>query len=158
MNILFNLYLWYSYPIFGQSSKYLRSWNLHPKPNLAIIFWVVFLMISFEDIMLIFYVWVSNTTIEGAMKIEKNTLLLLLDVWTKIYGLSIPELFSRILYHARSPKDKHYGHMSTTKSFYNHFLSHRSTINSVWIKIPWIWFDWLKTTSCMTWSKMKKSI
>ena len=35
--------------------------------------------------------------------------------------------------------------MSTTKSFYNHSLSHQSTVNSAWIKIPWIWFDWLKT-------------
>jgi len=35
---------------------------------LAIIFWVVLLMISFEDLTWIFYIWVSNTTIEDTMK------------------------------------------------------------------------------------------
>jgi hypothetical protein len=140
------------------TSKYLRSWNLHLKPNLAITFWAAILMISFEDLMWIFYVWVPNTTIEGAMKKEKNTLLLLLDVWPKIYGFSIPEHFFRILYHARSPKDKHYGHMSTTKSFYNHFLSHQSTVNSVWIKFPWIWFDWLKTRVAWHGRRLKKKV
>ena len=50
------------------TSKYLMSWNLRPKPNLAITLWVVLFMISFEDIILISYIWVPNTTIEGTMK------------------------------------------------------------------------------------------
>ena len=50
------------------STKYWRSWNFHPKPYLAIYFWVLFLMIRFEDVILIFYIWPLNTTIEGTMK------------------------------------------------------------------------------------------
>ena len=48
--------------------KYLRSWNLCPKLDLAITFWAVLLMTSFEDLILIFYTWVPNTLIEGNMK------------------------------------------------------------------------------------------
>ena len=33
------------------------------KSYIAITFWVVFLMISYEDLILIFYSWVPNTTI-----------------------------------------------------------------------------------------------
>ena len=36
--------------------------------NLAICFWASLLMISFEDLILIFYIWVFNTTIEVVMK------------------------------------------------------------------------------------------
>ena len=50
------------------TSKYLRSWNLPSKPYLAVTFWAILLMISFEDLILIFYIWVPNTTIEGIMK------------------------------------------------------------------------------------------
>ena len=50
------------------TSKYVRSWNLHPKPNLATTFWALLLIISFEDLVLVFYIWVPNTTIKGAMK------------------------------------------------------------------------------------------
>ena len=49
-------------------SNSLSSWNLRPKPNLVIAFWASLSMISFEDRILIFYSWVPNTTIEGAMK------------------------------------------------------------------------------------------
>ena len=45
-----------------------RSWNLRPKPDFAVTFWAILFMISFEDLILIFYVWVSNTTIEGGLK------------------------------------------------------------------------------------------
>ena len=45
--------------------KYLRSWNLHSKLYLAIIFWAILLMISFENLILIFYIWIPNTTMEG---------------------------------------------------------------------------------------------
>ena len=50
------------------TSKYLRSWNLRPKPKSTINFWAVLFMISFEDLFLIFYIWVPNTTVEGTMK------------------------------------------------------------------------------------------
>ena len=38
------------------------------KPILAIITLVVFWMVSHEDLILIFHIWVRNTTIEGTMK------------------------------------------------------------------------------------------
>ena len=50
------------------TSKHLRLWNLSLKPDLAIIFWVALLMISFEDLILILCNWVPNTTTEGATK------------------------------------------------------------------------------------------
>ena len=37
------------------------------KPNLAITFWAIFLMINFEDFILIFYIRVFNTTFEGGV-------------------------------------------------------------------------------------------
>ena len=52
----------------NSSSKYLRPWNLCPKPDLVITFWASLLRTSSEDLILIFYIWVPNTTIEGAMK------------------------------------------------------------------------------------------
>ena len=79
------------------TSKYLSSWNLRLKLDLAIIFWAILLMINFEDLMLIFYIWVPNTTIECAMKTKSNlnnSLLLLLGVWPKNYGFSVLEHFS----------------------------------------------------------------
>ena len=57
-------------------------------------------MMSFEDLILIFYIWIPNTTIEGTMKKKSNsnnTLPLLLGVWPKHYGFSIHEHFSRVL-------------------------------------------------------------
>jgi hypothetical protein len=50
-----------------------------PKPFLAITFWARIL----EDLILIFYIWVSITKKEGTMKKSnlKNTLLLLLGIW-----------------------------------------------------------------------------
>ena len=35
------------------------------KPDLEITFWVVILMISWKDLVLMFYTWAPNTTIEG---------------------------------------------------------------------------------------------
>ena len=61
--------------------KYWKSWYLHPKSDSTICFWASLLMISFEDVNLIFYTWVFNTTIKVALKkksILNNTLLLLL--------------------------------------------------------------------------------
>ena len=68
------------------TSKYLTSWNQCPKSNLAITLWADLLMITFEDLVLIFYIWVPNTTIEGTMKKKSNsnnTMLLLLGNWPK---------------------------------------------------------------------------
>ena len=68
------------------TSKYLRSWNLRHELDLAILLWAILLIISFEDLMLIFYIWVPSTTTEGTMKKKSNsnnTLLLLLGVWQK---------------------------------------------------------------------------
>ena len=48
--------------------NYLRSWNLRPNPKLVICFLASLLMISFEDLILAFYIWVYNTTIEVAVK------------------------------------------------------------------------------------------
>ena len=86
--------------------KYLRSWNLHPKLQLAIAFWAVLLMITFEDLILIFYIWVPNTTIEGSTNIIviiiiiiiknqlKHYFATLLGIWPKTFGFSIPKHFS----------------------------------------------------------------
>ena len=54
-----------------QTSKYLRSWNLHPNSYSTFCFWASFLMISFEDRNLIFYIWVFNTTIKFILR-KKN--------------------------------------------------------------------------------------
>ena len=67
------------------TSKYLRSWNLHPESNLAITFGAILLMISFEDLILIFFIWVPITTIEGTLEKSNisKTLPLLLGVQLK---------------------------------------------------------------------------
>ena len=48
-------------------SNYLRSWNSCPKPNLVICFWALILMKFFKDPILIFYIGVLNTTLEGTL-------------------------------------------------------------------------------------------
>ena len=50
------------------TSKYLRSWNLRQKLDSTICFWESLSMISDEDLNLIFYVWVFNTTTKVIMK------------------------------------------------------------------------------------------
>ena len=52
----------------NSSSKYLRSWNLRSKLYLVSCFYASLLMIGFEDLILIFYIWVPNLTIEVIMK------------------------------------------------------------------------------------------
>ena len=65
-------------------------------------------MIFFEDLILIFYIQVPNTTMEGTMKKKSNlhdTVLLLFGVWPKTnYGFSISEhiYFLGVLDHACS--------------------------------------------------------
>ena len=70
--------------------KYIRSWNLCANPNLAITFWEILSMISFEDLILILFIWVPNVIIEGIMKKNpklNNNLLVLLGVWPKKRGI-----------------------------------------------------------------------
>ena len=50
------------------TSKYIRSWNLRPRSDLASTFWAILLMIGFEDLILIFHIWVPNIAIESTMK------------------------------------------------------------------------------------------
>ena len=50
------------------TSEYWRAWTRRPKQKLAITFWAKIFKISFEDLVLIFYIHVPNTTTEGAMK------------------------------------------------------------------------------------------
>ena len=58
--------------------------NSSPKLDVAICFRALLLMISFEDLISVFY-WVFNTTTEGIMKIYsvKKKLLPLFDIWPK---------------------------------------------------------------------------
>ena len=57
------------------------------KPYLAIIFWALILIISIEDLILIFYIWVPNTIIQGDIEKKfiqsKKNLLLLLAIQPK---------------------------------------------------------------------------
>ena len=48
--------------------KILRSWNLRWKLRLVSCFYTSLLMIGFEDLILIFYIWIPNLTIEVIMK------------------------------------------------------------------------------------------
>ena len=48
--------------------KILRSWNLRWKLHLVSCFYTSLLMIGFEDLILIFYIWIPNLTIEVIMK------------------------------------------------------------------------------------------
>ena len=41
--------------------------SMSKNQNLAITFWAILLIIKFEDLILIFYIWVPNTKIEGAI-------------------------------------------------------------------------------------------
>ena len=52
------------------SSKYLRSLNSRPKLELIILLLNITFNKKFEDLILTFYIWVLNTTIEGIVKIE----------------------------------------------------------------------------------------
>ena len=70
------------------SSKEWRPWNLRPKPCLAICFWALLLMISFEDLILAFYIWVLNTMKEvskncSQFKHHISIIILFLNIWQK---------------------------------------------------------------------------
>jgi hypothetical protein len=79
------------------TSKYLRLWNLCSKLDLVITFWAILLIISFKDHILIFNIWLPNTTIEGAIRAISHinfTLLPHLGVWPKQLCFSVPEHLS----------------------------------------------------------------
>ena len=92
------------------NSKYLRSWNLPPKPDLAITFWAILLVICFEDFILIFYIFVPNTTIEGTMKkiiqFKQHFATTFRCLTKKIMVLVYWSTFSHILDRACSPHTK----------------------------------------------------
>ena len=91
------------------TSKHLRSRNLCPKPNLVITFWASLWLISSKDLILIFYIWLSNTTTEVSMKKKSNlndTLLLLLGIWPKLYDFSIMEHFALVYLTMLAPHSK----------------------------------------------------
>ena len=54
------------------SLNYWRSWNLCPKQELANFSWTLLLMMSLGVLILIFYVWLPNTTTLGNM--TKNSI------------------------------------------------------------------------------------
>jgi len=82
-------------------------------------FWASLLMISFKGLNLMFFIWLSNTTIEvivGEKKANLNkSLLLLLGIWPEKYGISILEHYFGPLYHVCTHKE--YNHSNY------HFLS-----------------------------------
>ena len=58
------------------TSNCLTLWALRSKPVLVINYWAILLILSFEVLILIFYAWVLDTIIEGAIKnIQFNKLL-----------------------------------------------------------------------------------
>jgi hypothetical protein len=83
-----------------QLEKFSKS-RITSKPDSTICFWASSLMISFEDLNLIFYIWVVNTTIEviilGGKSNLNNTLLLLLGLWRK--NIMVLVCWSTILVH-----------------------------------------------------------
>ena len=66
----YDLKLWWIQGIWirNSSSKYLRSWNLRSKLHLISCFYASLLMIGFEDLILIFRIWVPNLKIEVIRK------------------------------------------------------------------------------------------
>ena len=64
----------------SSSSKWLWSWNLRPKLDLAICFQALLLVMKFVGLILVFFNWVLNTKIESTMKkiLNFNNILLLL--------------------------------------------------------------------------------
>ena len=62
--------LYYKFKEYEKNSnfKVFKVMKSTSKPYIAITFWIVFLMISFEDLIFIFYIWMPNTTIEGTKK------------------------------------------------------------------------------------------
>ena len=67
--MVFNKVLWRCLEVYNEfkeyekksNFKYLRSWNLRSKLDSTICFWASLVMISIEDLNLIFYIWLSNT-------------------------------------------------------------------------------------------------
>ena len=45
--------------------KIVRTWIPYPNPDLAIWYWALLLMISFEDLALVYYIWVLKHNNKG---------------------------------------------------------------------------------------------
>jgi hypothetical protein len=68
--------LWWCPCVYIEFKEYEKRFqlpNIYPKPASTTSFWASLLMIRFEDLNLIFYVWVFNTTIEVIMKKKNQT-------------------------------------------------------------------------------------
>ena len=115
------------------SSKYLRSWHL------AICFWALHFMITYGDLILIFYIEALNITRHGPMgKTNYNLseiLLLLVGIWLKLYGIDNQEHF---LIHSTMLAPKSYQFMCTgVTCWYN--MDHTNILT---IFETHIWFTW----------------
>ena len=68
-------FLWWCPKVYNEFKEHeekiqlqdIQGREIRPKAYLAITFWAILLMISFEDLILIFYIWVPNTTVKGTM-------------------------------------------------------------------------------------------
>ena len=58
----------------GSKLKIVKVMKLRPQPNLAICSCALLLMITFEDLVLVFYIWVLNSTIEVSNWFRHNIL------------------------------------------------------------------------------------
>ena len=71
------------------SSKYVRSWNLRSRLYLLSCFYAAILMIDFEDLILIFYIWLPNNRGHHEKQpILNNILPLLIGLWPRKPRLS----------------------------------------------------------------------
>jgi hypothetical protein len=105
-SMIFYKALWWCPQVYNQfkeyekknpTLRYLRSWNLRSELNSTTCFWASPLMISFEDLNLIFYNWVFNIITKVIM--EKNSqfkqhfAITCRQLTKKHYGFSIPKHF-----------------------------------------------------------------
>ena len=85
------------------SSKYWRSWNLCPKPKFANLSWPLLLIMNIEVLILMFYIWLLNTTTLGTVKKKihlNNIFLLVLGIGQYNASIFILEHFLGPLYYA----------------------------------------------------------
>ena len=92
----------------SRNMKKIPTWKyLCPKQDLTTTFWAILLMVIFEDLILVSYIWVPNTTIESIMVKQSNlnnTLLLFWGIWPLTFMVLIYQsIFFRILDRACSP-------------------------------------------------------
>ena len=87
----------------NSSSKYLRSWNFRSKLYLVSCFYASLLMLGFEDLIVIFYIWVPNLAIEVIVKIinfKQHFSTIYRPLTKKNYSFCIPELLFGQLFYA----------------------------------------------------------